>query len=140
MMHVQLEERYQSLTEEVWRDCPRVPNAVATNHPSPNRRMLPLKYNGLLTEAAREALVQTISDLPGSKIIKTEKRYLCVRFRTALFHFSHESEFYLDDEKKQILCRARSRIGFADFGMNKRWLQTVYARFLKIIDEYQKQE
>lgn len=60
------------------------------------------------------------------------------RFRTALFHMPHAGVFYFDEEKKQIACRVKSQKGFADFGVNKRWLQSVYARFIKRVEAYKK--
>ncbi|RYL95065.1 DUF1499 domain-containing protein [Sporolactobacillus sp. THM7-4] len=132
-MNVTLEKNHKDLTEDKWRNCPRMPNAVATNHPSPNRRMLPLNYQGVTMDTAREQLVRSILTIRGSEIGTVEDNYVHVRFRSAVFHLPHDGEFYFDDRKKQILYRARSLSGFADFGMNKRWLQSVCARFIKQI-------
>lgn len=126
------------LTGEKWEDCPRKPIAVATNHPNPNRRMVPLSYEGVPLGSAKEMLIEAIVSIYGSEIEEEDQRFIFACFRTALFHMPHAGVFYFDEEKKQIVCRIQSQKGFADFGVNKRWLQAVYARFIKRSEAYKK--
>lgn len=116
--------------------CPKTPNGVSTDHPDPNRRMLPLPYDGISIRTAIGLLTEVIHTIAKSEVAETAEDYVHAVYRTPIFGLPHDAEFYFDDETKTVSCRSVSRVGIADFGMNKRWLQSVYARFLQKKDDF----
>ncbi|MBM7645424.1 uncharacterized protein (DUF1499 family) [Scopulibacillus daqui] len=115
--------------------CPRKFNCVSTEHPDLNRKMLPISYQSLTLSQAKELLIHTIKSLPKTEIKEQADQYIYVEFRTPILEFYHDAEFYFDDQQKEIHFRSVSRVGFADFGANKRWMQSVVARFLEAVPE-----
>ncbi|MFC7391924.1 DUF1499 domain-containing protein [Scopulibacillus cellulosilyticus] len=115
--------------------CPKKSNCVSTEHPNLNRKMLPISYQQLTLPQAKEILINTIESLPKTEIKEQNDQYIYVEFKTPILEFYHDAEFYFNDQQKEIHFRSVSRIGFADFGSNKRWMQSVVARFLEAAPE-----
>ena len=115
--------------------CPKTPNCVSTNHKDLNRLMLPVEYNGLKLEHAKQILFEVLKTLPKLQIVKDEGTYVHAEAQTTVFEYVQDVEFLFDEDKKELHFRSASRVGFTDFGSNKRRLQSVVARFIRKRDE-----
>lgn len=111
--------------------CSKKPNCVSTENHNLNRRMLPMSYGNLSLGEAKSLLLDVIHTMPRVEVKEEASGDIHVEYRTFVFEFFHDAEFNFDDVKKEVHFRSATRIGFADFGSNKRWLQSVYARFLQ---------
>jgi uncharacterized protein (DUF1499 family) len=98
--------------------------------------MLPVSYEGLTMEQAKSCLFEVLNNMPRTDIKQDDHAFIQVEYRTMVFEFFHDAEFYFDEKNKKLQFRSSTRIGFADFGSNKRWLQSVIARFLQKIAVY----
>lgn len=114
--------------------CPKTANCVSTEQKNPNRRMPPINYEGLTLEEAKATLLSVLKTLPKTEVKIDEGPYIYAEARTYLFEFYHDVEFYFDEAKKVIHFRSASRLGFSDFGTNKRRMQAVVARFYRFAD------
>jgi uncharacterized protein (DUF1499 family) len=55
--------------------------------------------------------------------------YLHAEFRSALFGFVDDVEFRMDETAGRIDVRSASRTGYFDFGVNRRRVEEIRARF-----------
>lgn len=53
-------------------------------------------------------------------IIKAENNYLAATFTSSLFKFVDDFELRLDNDGNKLHIRSASRLGYSDFGVNKR--------------------
>jgi uncharacterized protein (DUF1499 family) len=100
---------------------PATPNAVSSQA-SPSDAMhyvTPLAYSGNRA-AAMQRFKEAIADSPGATIVTSSAEYLYAEFRSGFFGFVDDFELYLGaNEPGVALVRSASRIGKADFGVNR---------------------
>jgi uncharacterized protein (DUF1499 family) len=109
-------------------DCPRSPNCVSTVSTDPDHRMDPIPYRTSLKEA-REKVITIVNKMKRTRIITSEDRYLHVEFRSAIFRFVDDVEFYFDEDEKMIHFRSASRLGYSDLGVNRKRMQRIRILF-----------
>jgi uncharacterized protein (DUF1499 family) len=108
--------------------CPNKPNWVSSGAPQGPRRMDPLRYQGSAQDA-REKLLVVIRSFPRSTVVRIEDMYMKAEFRSAIFSFVDDVEFEFDDGAKVIHFRSASRLGYYDFGVNRRRMETIGRQF-----------
>jgi uncharacterized protein (DUF1499 family) len=63
------------------------------------------------------------------RIIAMDDHYIHAEFTSAFFRFVDDVEFYFDSEAKIIHMRSASRIGYSDFGVNRKRLEKLRSLF-----------
>jgi uncharacterized protein (DUF1499 family) len=109
--------------------CPASPNCVSSQSPGERHGMEAIPYATTMNEA-RGRLRKIIQGMERSTIVTEREDYLHVEFRSAIFRFVDDVEFYLDDSRKLIHFRSASRTGNYDFGVNRRRMETIRKLFL----------
>lgn len=110
--------------------CPRKPNCVSTQAPEgSSKRMDPIPYSGPLPQA-RERLLKILRAYPRTRIVKEEPDYLKAECTSRLFRFVDDVELLLDDQAKRIHFRSASRLGYRDYGVNRKRMKEIRAAFL----------
>ena len=69
--------------------------------------------------------------LPRSLLVKETSHFLQVEFRSHFLGFIDDVEIIVDDSEKKIHFRSASRLGFSDFGVNRRRIKAIKQNFLK---------
>ena len=115
--------------------CSKTPNCVSTNQEDLNRYMLPIKYDGLTLEEAKAILREVLTTLPKLSVVKDEGAYLHAEAQTMIFEYTQDVEFLFDEATRELHFKSASRVGYTDFGSNKRRMQAVVARFIRKRDE-----
>jgi uncharacterized protein (DUF1499 family) len=108
--------------------CPDSPNCVSSQSADPRHAIDPLRYEGTAQEA-RERLVKAISGMKRARIVMAEEWYIHAEFTSAFFRFVDDVEFLLDDGTRTIHVRSASRVGYSDFGVNRRRVEEIRSRF-----------
>lgn len=110
--------------------CPSSPNCVSSRDPDPARRVDPILFTG---DAASgwSRLRKVIAEMKGARIAEEEMGFLHAEFRSALFGFVDDVEFRMDEAAGRIDVRSASRTGYFDFGVNRRRVEEIRARFSK---------
>ena len=108
--------------------CPDSPNCVSSQSTDPRHAIDPLRYEGA-AQKARERLVKAISGMKRARIVVAEERYIHTEFTSAFFRFVDDVEFLLDDGTRTIHVRSASRVGYSDFGVNRRRVEELRSRF-----------
>jgi uncharacterized protein (DUF1499 family) len=110
--------------------CPKGPNCVSSQSTDKSHYVDPLRYEVALNEAT-EGLLSLLRSMESVKIINAEEGYIHAEFTSALFRFVDDVEFYFDDGQKTIHVRSASRIGYYDFGVNRRRVEWIRNRLLE---------
>lgn len=74
-------------------------------------------------------LVEIVGAMSRTTIVAERENYLHVEFRSRLFRFVDDVEFYLEDERGLIQFRSAARLGHADMGVNRRRMEEICRRF-----------
>lgn len=111
--------------------CPDSPNCVSTQAPAADKThaIQPITYSGSMA-VAHQRLLAIIQALPRTTLITNEANYLHVEFRSRLFRFVDDVEFYLDDTHHLIHFRSASRLGRGDLGVNRKRMEEIRQRFM----------
>lgn len=110
--------------------CPRSPNCVSSQSTDEKHWIEPLSYH-CSTADAMATLKEIVNSMKRSRIVTVDDRYLYAEFRSSLFRFIDDVEFYLDSENCMIHVRSASRVGYWDFGVNRRRVEAIRSKLSK---------
>ncbi|HZT79833.1 MAG TPA: DUF1499 domain-containing protein [Gemmataceae bacterium] len=108
--------------------CSSSPNCVSSQADDELHRVAPLTYRGTAA-GAMAGLKAALAGLPRARVAGETDAYLHVECRTALLRFVDDVEFLIDDARKVIHVRSASRVGYSDFGANRRRVEAIRAAF-----------
>ena len=110
--------------------CPGSPNCISTQDTDASRRMDPLPFIGTAKES-RERILGIVRGMERAEIVEATDTYIHVSFTSRIFRFVDDVEFRLDETARVVHFRSASRVGYYDFGVNRR-------RMRKIAEGYRK--
>lgn len=113
--------------------CPESPNCVSSQETDEVHGMEPLAIP-LPPERAQELLLEVLQEMPRSKIVTTEPGYVRAEFRSRIFRFVDDVEFYFDKEAGLLHYRSASRLGRSDLGVNRDRMVTILGKLLEKMD------
>lgn len=102
--------------------CPSSPNCVSSME-SGDRHVAPLTGKGSV-DASLEALTKVLNDLPRVSWEQVAPGRIEATFTSALFRFVDDVTFILNEDGS-IDVRSASRVGYYDFGANRRRVETL---------------
>jgi uncharacterized protein (DUF1499 family) len=108
--------------------CPKTPNCVSSIDPMDEHYVPPLRYTGDKDDAYRK-LVALIASGQRARIVVKEANYLRAEFRSAILRFVDDVEFLFSEDQAVIDVRSASRVGYSDFGMNRRRIEDIRKRW-----------
>ncbi|MCL4867458.1 MAG: DUF1499 domain-containing protein [Anaerolineae bacterium] len=114
--------------------CPNVPNCVSTLAEAPPQAMLPWPMPGDAA-AAQSRLLILIEEQPRTRVITITPTYLHVEFRSLVWGFVDDVEFYLDEPAGVIHFRSASRLGSGDMGVNRARMERLAAAWAAVPGE-----
>ena len=108
--------------------CPDSPNCVSTQAEDHDHWIAPLTYLGD-DDIVVETLVRIVEQLPRTRVIRKTQNYLYVEFRSALFRFVDDVEFFVEAESGRVHLRSASRVGHSDMGVNRERIELIRGLF-----------
>ena len=108
--------------------CPPTPNCVSTQHGAPAQRLPPLPITGTAA-AALDRVERIVRAERGARVVAREPGYLHAEFRSLVFRFVDDVEFLADETAGVVHFRSASGVGSSDFGVNRRRMRRIAARF-----------
>ncbi len=110
--------------------CSNKPNCVSSQAAASDRQhyIEALTYSGE-PALARERLELVIAGMKRAQVVVREPNYWRAEFRSALWRFVDDVEFLFDDYAKRIDVRSAARLGYSDFGVNRRRVEEIRRRF-----------
>ena len=109
--------------------CPETPNCVSTQSIDEQHKIKPITYDSSL-EKAKEKIVKIINSIKRTEIITHTNDYIHSEFKSKLFKFVDDVEFYFDDNEKIIHFKSASRVGRSDLGVNRKRMENIRKKFL----------
>ena len=107
--------------------CPDSPNCVSTQTDSPAHRLPPVAWSGSGEEAVARIKEIVSRDFSRATLTDEGPGYLRYEFRSLIFRFVDDVEFYFDEAATEIHFRSASRVGHSDLGANKSRMQKIVA-------------
>jgi uncharacterized protein (DUF1499 family) len=107
--------------------CPGRPNCVISQGGDERHHIDPIAYEGEKA-AAVELIRQVVQEMAGTRILTQTDHYLHVEFRSKMMGFVDDVEFFFPDTAV-IHMRSASRVGYSDFGVNRKRLEKIRAVF-----------
>jgi uncharacterized protein (DUF1499 family) len=108
--------------------CPNSPNCVSSRSSDSAHYIEPLRYTGNLADA-RQKLINLLEASKRFRLISVETDYIHAEFRSLIFNFVDDVEFYFSSDARIIDVRSASRTGYYDFGVNRRRVERLRAKF-----------
>jgi uncharacterized protein (DUF1499 family) len=109
------------------RPCPGTPNCVCSEDGDPAAQIAPLAFEGA-PERAWRRLTESIRALGGT-IVADRDGYLRATFTSRVFRFVDDVELRMVADRGLIHVRSASRVGKSDFGVNRKRVEALRARF-----------
>jgi len=122
------------LTEGHLRPCPDRPNCVSSENTT-GAPVTPISFKSSPQEAWQ--IMQTVIEERGGKINDRRPTYLWATFTSRLFRFVDDVELRLEPEEKIMHIRSGSRVGYADFGVNRKRVEAIRELFTAQEDNHQ---
>lgn len=116
------------VTEGRLAPCPNKPNCITSMTDDEGSRVDPLAYAGP-KKNARSTLIDVLEGMKRSKIVTKKDDYIHATFKSGVFGFVDDVEFYLPEDTGVIHVRSAARTGYYDFGVNKRRLEEIREQF-----------
>lgn len=108
--------------------CPSSPNCVSTQATDTRHAIAPIAFHSS-PDAALAKIASIIASMPGAKIVEQTATAIRAEFRSRIFGFVDDVQFELDARKSLLHFRSASRVGRSDFGVNRKRMETIRARF-----------
>ncbi len=108
--------------------CPSSPNCVCSQDRDKTHAIAPFAYTGS-RQAAMSRLARAITSMYGAKIVQQTPDYLHAEYTTRWMRFVDDVEFYAPADAKLIQVRSASRVGYSDFGVNRKRVEAIRRRF-----------
>jgi len=99
--------------------CPSSPNCVCSDDRASPHAIDPLH---LLVDPAEawEAALEAVRAAAGARIMTSASDYLHAEYTSRYFGFVDDLELHLRPSERVIAVRSASRLGYADFGANRK--------------------
>ncbi|MBF0469792.1 MAG: DUF1499 domain-containing protein [Gammaproteobacteria bacterium] len=105
--------------------CPDTPNCVCSDDHDSAHYIAPLQLDAATAAEIWMRLQQQLRESPRTVIVSADEGYLHAEAASPLMGFVDDLEFHLRPEKGEIALRSGARIGYSDFGVNRRRLEAL---------------
>jgi uncharacterized protein (DUF1499 family) len=115
------------MQNNILKPCPNKPNCVSSLSSDTARAVKPLQYSGDWM-AVKKALLELLEQTPRAAVIDNDNEYVHAIFKSRIFGFVDDVEFLFDDAHKVIHIRSAARLGYYDFGVNRKRVEMLRSR------------
>ena len=107
--------------------CPDSPNCVSTAATDEEHAIEPYSFDDSVADA-KARMVAIVNEMPRTTIVGETDDYLHVEFRSRVFRFVDDVEFFFDEADSLVQFRSASRIGESDMGVNRKRMEEIRTR------------
>ena len=104
--------------------CPDSPNCISSQGSDSAYTVEPLTYDSEAEKIIADLKV-VVGSMKGATLVSESAAYLHVEFQSDVFRFIDDVEFMVDDMAKVVHVRSASRVGYYDFGVNRRRIEKI---------------
>lgn len=118
------------ITKGKFYPCPASPNCVSSMAPKEDSHYIePVVYTDITRDLAVEKITVILKGLKNTTIVEKSDEYIHAEVRSSFFKFVDDVEFYFPEGKNIIHIRSLARTGYSDFGVNRKRMEKIRARF-----------
>ncbi|MFN9718471.1 MAG: DUF1499 domain-containing protein [Planctomycetota bacterium] len=110
--------------------CPSSPNCVSTQAEDREHWIAPIMIPASTVNPI-DVLADIVRTMPRTVTVERNSDYLRVEFRSRMFRFCDDVEFYYERSSSRIHFRSASRVGYSDLGVNRTRMEEIRENFLK---------
>ncbi len=110
-------------------DCSSKPNCVSSQAIDKNHVVPPFSYSDE-KQAAYNRLKKIIVSFDRATIVAENNNYLHIEFKSRFMGFVDDMEFYFSEDKV-IHVKSASRLGYSDFGVNRKRVEQLRKLFVE---------
>ena len=118
--------RHIGLVDERLKSCPSSPNCVCSDDTATGHTIEPLRLSVDPAEAW-SAAVKAVRTAARTRIVTDSGNYLHAEYASGFFGFVDDLELHLRPAEQIIAVRSASRLGYSDFGVNRRRIEILRA-------------
>lgn len=107
--------------------CSSAPHCVSSIPSDEDHAVAPMHYVGSM-EAAQRAMAKIIGNYGNGAVVENTRGYMRAEFTSPIFKYVDDVEF-LFQEDRNIQVRSSSRIGYYDFGANRKRIEEIRKAF-----------
>jgi len=107
--------------------CGERPNCVSSQASDEAHRVAALAYSGARGDTQTRLSALLDAD-PSVQFVERREDYWHVTYRSSLFRFIDDVEFFFDDTSAQVHVRSASRVGYSDRGVNRKRIESIRER------------
>lgn len=111
------------ISEGKFQPCPGTPNCVSSQAQSKEAYMEAISTGGLETEVVMKIARSVIEKSNRAKVVESDGPYLRAEFKSLIFRFVDDVEFYHDFDKGLLHFKSASRLGMSDMGVNRKRME-----------------
>jgi uncharacterized protein (DUF1499 family) len=104
--------------------CPASPNCVSSMAADEKHRIEPFPYTGFSADALARVKAVALS-FPRTKLAEEQPGYARITFTSAVLRFVDDVELEVNEASKVVDVRSASRVGYADFGVNRKRVEAI---------------
>ncbi|MPZ44434.1 MAG: DUF1499 domain-containing protein [Betaproteobacteria bacterium] len=109
--------------------CPETPNCVSSQTQG-KHYVAPLAFADA-PDAALARLKSILSGLERVRIVAESAGYLRAEVSSRVFGFVDDLEFHVDAAARVVHVRSAARLGYSDFGVNRKRMERIRAQFTR---------
>lgn len=113
------------------KEMPSSPNAVSSQAASKDKHVPAWPYNGSKNDA-KKSLIGMLKGYQGTEILQNDENYVYVVVTSKTIKFKDDIEFYFNDAAQRIEFRSASRVGYSDWGVNRKRYDDMRSRYYSI--------
>lgn len=108
--------------------CPNSPNCVSSSATDTSHHVDPLTYSGT-REGARKTILAILNSMDRVRVVEATDDYIHAEFRSKIFRFVDDVEFFFPKGSSIIELRSASRVGYSDLGVNRKRVKEIRKLF-----------
>lgn len=115
--------------------CPDSPNCVSTQSDRDGFRMNPIPTGSRNSAAVVKIVGEIIKKQERAEIVEATADYLRAEFKSKVFGFVDDVEFYHDADQGLLHFKSASRIGYFDMGVNRKRMEQLTVMILEALNK-----
>lgn len=109
--------------------CPNKPNCVCSLAIRESEHYIePFRFQDD-PQSELKLLQAVMASIEGVGVISVKTDYLHAEYRSRFFRFIDDVEFYWDEQEQLCHVRSAARLGYYDFGVNRKRVEQIRAEF-----------
>ncbi len=119
------------LNNRLLKPCRKKPNCVSSHSVNPKHQIQPIHFFGSI-KSAKKNLKKVLDSTGNANFIIRTNKYWHIEFTSYWLGFVDDVEILFNKAESRIDIRSASRVGYWDFGVNRKRVEKIRIQFEKL--------